>query len=434
MLGSLIHCYVAEERKSRLGIAQLSFVNVTAIVNLTRMSKRQKPMAWWGPPKKFNPTVEDRKISWLELFYDLVYVIAISRITHRLGQGLSVAGFVEYTALFALIFWGWLNGSLYHDLHGNAGLRTRLMTLWQMMIIAALAVTIGNEAEFLGRGTTLVLMLMQLFITYQWWSVGLYDKEHRRYNAPYTILFLLALVLLGVGLMVSDMLRVYMIIVVLILNYLPPFIASRLLKRNALDLHLSASMSERLGLLAIIVFGEVVLGVVNGMGTQFTAETLLKFAFAIAIVFALWWLFFTLISNRNAKRGFVLATLLELLYIPTLVALGVIAAAFSQLLPSELLPSGIQVMPGVAVGVFVICIGLIMGMLEYPDTIVPIKKRVRISLFVTGGVFALIAASGLFTYTIYYLVFMLLLLLAEIYYLNMLYYGLNLDETTGSDA
>ena len=32
--------------------------------------------AWWGPPKKFDPHFEERRISWLELFYDLVYVIA----------------------------------------------------------------------------------------------------------------------------------------------------------------------------------------------------------------------------------------------------------------------------------------------------------------------------------------------------------------------
>ena len=51
--------------------------------------------AWWGPPKKFDPQFKERKISWLELFYDLVYVIAISRITHHLSSHISVNGFFE---------------------------------------------------------------------------------------------------------------------------------------------------------------------------------------------------------------------------------------------------------------------------------------------------------------------------------------------------
>src|SRR5213595_469902 len=66
--------------------------------------------AWWGAPRKFDPHFEKRSISWLELFYDLVYVIAISRITHHLAMHMSVDGFWQYACLFILVFWGWLNG------------------------------------------------------------------------------------------------------------------------------------------------------------------------------------------------------------------------------------------------------------------------------------------------------------------------------------
>jgi low temperature requirement protein LtrA len=97
-------------------------------------------------PKSLIPYFEERRISWLELFYDLVYVIAISRITHHLAMHINLEGFLQYAFLFILIFWSWLNGSLYYDIHGSDGLRTRLMTLWQVMIIAALAVTIDQPS------------------------------------------------------------------------------------------------------------------------------------------------------------------------------------------------------------------------------------------------------------------------------------------------
>ena len=104
------------------------------------MSLQPLTSQWWGPPKRFDVQEKERRVSWLELFYDLVYVIAIARITHHLAHHVTLGSFLEYAALFVLIFWGWLNGSLYHDIHGNEGLRTRLMTLWQMMILAALAI------------------------------------------------------------------------------------------------------------------------------------------------------------------------------------------------------------------------------------------------------------------------------------------------------
>ncbi len=42
-------------------------------------------MNWWGASKKNFIKFKEREISWLELFYDLVYVIAIATITHHIA-------------------------------------------------------------------------------------------------------------------------------------------------------------------------------------------------------------------------------------------------------------------------------------------------------------------------------------------------------------
>src|SRR5437773_1767013 len=384
--------------------------------------------AWWGPPKKFDPHFEKRSISWLELFYDLVYVIAISRITHHLSMHMSVDGFWQYACLFILVFWGWLNGSLYYDLHGNRGLRTRLMTLWQVMIIAALAVTIDQPSPTWYVNTTIAFMIMQLFITYAWWSVGFYDKSHRRYSRPYTILFLLALALMALSLCVPRPFVKFIVIAIIICNYSPPFIANVLLRRSSLVLNLSSSMAERLGLFTIIVFGEVVLGVVNGISkvNNLDFSAWLNFAFAISIVFALWWIFFTLTSNRNAKSGFVVATSLELLCIPTLMSLGLIAARFSYLFDSNEINQSLNIVFNCAVAAFLIGINLMMGLLEYHDIFRSIERPVRMSLLVTAVVLIGCSLVNFKLDTQYYLLMVLAILIAEIICLNFFYY--NLDE------
>ena len=384
--------------------------------------------AWWGPPKKFDPHFEKRSISWLELFYDLVYVIAISRITHHLAMHMSVDGFWQYACLFILVFWGWLNGSLYYDLHGNRGLRTRLMTLWQVMIIAALAVTIDQPSPTWYVNTTIAFMIMQLFITYAWWSVGFYDKSHRRYSRPYTILFLLALALMALSLCVPRAFAKFIVIAISICNYSPPFIANVLLRRSSLVLNLSSSMAERLGLFTIIVFGEVVLGVVNGIGkvNNLDFSAWLNFAFAISIVFALWWIFFTLTSNRNAKSGFVVATSLELLCIPTLMSLGLIAAGFSYLFDSNEINQSLNIVFNCAVAAFLIGINLMMGLLEYHDIFRSIERPVRMSLLVTAVVLIGCSLVNFKLDTQYHLLVVLAILIAEIICLNFFYY--NLDE------
>ena len=121
--------------------------------------------------------------------------------------------------------------------------------------------------------------------------------------------------------------------IALLLNFIPPFISVKILKMRNLDLSLSSSMMERLGLITTIVFGEVVLAVVNGIsdGGGLNRASLLVFALGIVISFVLWWIFFDLIGNRVAKKGFANASFIELCFVPTLMVLGMIAVGFHDI-------------------------------------------------------------------------------------------------------
>src|SRR5579863_8792365 len=159
---------------------------------------------WWGPPRKFSSHFEERKISWLELFFDLVYAIVISRTTHWLAVNNTPGGILDYAYLIIIVFWGWYNGSQYYDIHGTPGIRTRLMTLWQMMAVAALAVTLYSPSDKAVGGATIAIAALQFFITYLWWSVGIYDKKYRKYNMPFTICYLAAFVLIIITLFIPQ--------------------------------------------------------------------------------------------------------------------------------------------------------------------------------------------------------------------------------------
>ena len=97
---------------------------------------------WWGPPLNFDDRKSTRKISWLELFYDLVYVAAIGQLTYQIAAHPTWHTLAYAFLLFCLLFWSWVNGSQYYDLHGNDSIRTRLLTFWQMLAVAAVAITI----------------------------------------------------------------------------------------------------------------------------------------------------------------------------------------------------------------------------------------------------------------------------------------------------
>lgn len=339
----------------------------------------------WGPPRKFSTEISDRKVTWLELFYDLVYVIVISRITHHLSTHLGGEGIIEFLLLFIIVFWSWFNGSMYYDIHGTRGIRNLFMTLWQMLAVASLAVTLSGTHSFFDPEIIYTLVFLEIFITYLWWSVGIYDKEHRRLNRPYTLCYILATIFILSTLWVEAPYQWILLLIAIVLNYLPPFLSRLFQGGRRVTLSLSSSMLERLGLFTTIVFGEGILGIVNGMSEipEFNLKSRIYFLLCILIVFSLWYLFFTLIGNRRIEKGLMSWQLLPILYIPTLASLGVIGAAFSEIslfLGNVVVTESaysVRLLLGVSISIFLISIVLLSYLLEYPEEIEGSGKYIR---------------------------------------------------------
>ncbi|MEP7264478.1 MAG: low temperature requirement protein A [Bacteroidota bacterium] len=359
--------------------------------------EQKKFNIWWGPPKKFSTQLEERKISWLELFYDLVYVIVISRITHHMAVHPDVHGISQYIYLFTMVFWGWQNGSQYHDLHGSPGIRTRFMTLWQMIIVAALGVAMESPPETFVSRTIICFALLQFFITYLWWSVGIYDKVHRRLSVPYVSCYFLCFLMFVAALYIPSPYTERFLWLILIINHLPPLLNYRRLRSRNSEFSLSMSMVERLGLFTIIVFGENILGVINGVDSYVHLNASIWFCFAlgILIVFALWWIFFALIADRECKHGFLAGQSLVFLYIPCLGSLGIVGATFSVLLSGMLNPDAdwyrARVMFVVSLAVFLWSVLGISNKLIYDDEYLKAKKIIQPLLGLTGIVIVLLS-------------------------------------------
>jgi low temperature requirement protein LtrA len=376
--------------------------------------------AIWGPPRKFSDRIQERRISWLELFFDLVYVLAIARITHHLSTHFNLSGLLDYIYIFGMIFWGWTNGSYHHDLHGNRGLRTNLMTLWQIMIVAVLIVTLSSPPEKLIFNATVAIIIMQVYITYLWWSVGIYDKEHRHLNRPYTICFLISLFFLFITFYIDINYSRIFYFISLGFNLLPPFLLIKQSRSRGSSFSLSSGMTERLGLFTIILFGEVVGGVVYGASANpdFNFNLWLNFGLAILIVFGLWWIFFTLIADLRCTKGFFESYIMILVYIPVLMSLGMTGACFNSLflhLNEDI--SKLEKITSFSLCIFLCGIAVITWFLDFPVYLQKYKKRWQIFFFITG---ILIAVLGLVPIKLpaeiffIILLFILILLIVEI--------------------
>jgi low temperature requirement protein LtrA len=64
---------------------------------------------WWKPPRRFSEQDKERQVTWLELFYDLVYVVLIARAASSLALNMTFQGVTGFIFLFAIVWLCWAN-------------------------------------------------------------------------------------------------------------------------------------------------------------------------------------------------------------------------------------------------------------------------------------------------------------------------------------
>src|SRR6476469_2600046 len=129
------------------------------------------------PPRRHGEIVAEREVSFLELFYDLVYVVLIGRATHHLAEHVSGRGIVGCAVVVGMIWLAWFNGTFWHELHGREDGRSRNYICLQMGLLALLAVFAGEATAGDGRPFAITYAVLFALLTWQWWFVRRIDVD-----------------------------------------------------------------------------------------------------------------------------------------------------------------------------------------------------------------------------------------------------------------
>jgi low temperature requirement protein LtrA len=293
--------------------------------------------SWWQPPRRAGNRIEHRQVSFLELFYDLVYVALIAELSHSLSSHIGWTALGSFAFLFVIVWWAWLNGSIYHDIHGNNDIRTRVFTFLQMITVVAMAVFAHDALGKSSVGFAISCAAFQLILSWLWWRTGVYDAAHRPLSIPYVVAYLLSMLLFFGSIFVAAPVRFYLWGVALLLSLLAPLFmrlrndSPEVQAQIDLSMNISDSLVERFGLFTIIVLGEVIIGIVSGVnehhGLNWQVGVTAILSMLIAI--GLWWVYFDLISHHRPLRN--MSTVFIWLYLHLFLTLGITAVGASVL-------------------------------------------------------------------------------------------------------
>src|SRR5687767_5595435 len=93
---------------------------------------------WWRRPELRDD--QRRSVGWLELFFDLVFVVVVARLAHYLAGHLNPRAVLEFVIQFAGVFWIWNAFTFYTERFESPGLEDRFFTFLALLPVAGLAV------------------------------------------------------------------------------------------------------------------------------------------------------------------------------------------------------------------------------------------------------------------------------------------------------
>jgi len=257
----------------------------------------------WRPFGARDPHETHRVSTPLELLFDLVIVIAVASaaegLHHAIAQGHAGMGIVTFAMAFFATWWAWVNFTWFASAYDNDGPIYRLVTCWIMA--GALTIAGGIPRLFAGLDLSLAILgyvVMRAGMVVFWLIAARSDPVHRSTARRYALGIALVQVYWTTALMLlrpegqGAVMALFGLGVLLELAV--PLLAER---RGATPWH-QHHVTERHGLLVIIVLGEVLLAsaaaftLSDGPGGH-SAQLVVLAISALAITFAMWWLYFS---------------------------------------------------------------------------------------------------------------------------------------------
>ncbi len=261
-----------------------------------------------------SPDEENRTATPLELFFDLVFVVAVAQVSNELHLGLAEGEIgltvFHYVVLFGAIWWAWMSFTWFASAYDTDDVAYRVTVFVQLTgaLVLAAGVPRAFENDDWSVGLT-GYVIMRLATVTQWLRVARDDPTHRPTALRYAFAITVVQSAWVVLFLISQAPELYVGFTVLFaIELLIPVWAEHAAPTPWHREHIA----ERYGLFTIIVLGETILAAslavtvitIDGL----TAELVGVLIGGLATVFAMWWLYFyrpvheLLTSFRTAFR------------------------------------------------------------------------------------------------------------------------------------
>jgi len=247
-----------------------------------------------------DPIQGERHASWLELFFDLVYVLAVSQVAHILSDHSDLGGFLKYVALFIPVWWSWVGFTFYADRFESEDTTYRVLNFVGMLTVTGFSLTLSNAFSASGDTALIVCyVLVRLVLIALYARSAYYIPLARSFCMQFIVGLGGSCVLLLISLLFPPPYRYAIWAVAIILELVTPYLNVRIARLFPID---RSHIPERFGLFTIIVLGEAVILTANGASqVPWNFSTIATACLGFAIGACIWWINFDFVEDSAIK-------------------------------------------------------------------------------------------------------------------------------------
>jgi low temperature requirement protein LtrA len=255
------------------------------------------------------PPDTEQRATWLELFYDLVFVFAVTQVSHHLLDDLTWRGAGQSALLLLVVWWSWNYTTwVTNELDPESPVVRLLMIalmLASLLMAAALPDAFGSEAGLFVGAYLVIQIGRHAFLTFVAAGPGTLERERA---GRILVWFCAAGVFWAAGAVADGTARTALWLVALAIDYGAPLALYWIPGRpfpageGAWEV-MTSHFSERFALFVIIALGEsIVITGATVSGVELDAPILAAFATAFLTTAAMWWLYFTYVARIAERR------------------------------------------------------------------------------------------------------------------------------------
>ncbi|GAA1641553.1 low temperature requirement protein A [Kribbella alba] len=246
-------------------------------------------------PIKAEATSEDQPVTTLELFFDLVFVFALTQITALMAHDLTWPGLIRGLLLVGLLWWSWIGFSWLCNLVKADEGSVRGVMLAAMAAMFVIALSIPEAFHDLEGGLPGPVVIAIAYFAFRamhlllFWLIADGDRVLRRTLLRFAPSMLAGTALLLVASQFHGTTQTLLWALALAADYGGTY----LIDARGWRLRSAAHFAERHGLIVIIALGESIVAIGVGVtDLPISWPILIASVLGLAVAAALWWIYF----------------------------------------------------------------------------------------------------------------------------------------------